>query len=117
VAFGAALALGFVVIYIREMFSRTVQQRSILKYADIPFFFWVRSSLPWVRISPSASCRRQASFVAEQFHHLRTSLEYMGINKIYKKIVVITSSISLEGKKLYHHPTWVSAWLMSKRLC
>ena len=40
------------------------------------------------------------SFVAEEFRKLRISLSFLGIDATHKKILV-TSSISGEGKKLY----------------
>src|SRR5665647_3107939 len=75
------LALGIVTIFIKDILTRTVQQRSdIEKYTDIPFLGEVnydRSKTPVV------IAEGKRSFIAEQFRQLRTSLGYMGINETH----------------------------------
>ena len=109
----AALAFGFAVIYIKEMLTRTVQQRSdIEKYTDIPFLGEVvydRSK------SPIVIAEGKRSFIAEQFRQLRTSLGYMGIDETHKRILV-TSSISGEGKSFIAINLGISLALMGKKV-
>lgn len=108
-----ALFLGIAIIYIKEMLTRTVQQRSdIEKYTDIPFLGEVvfdRSK------SPIVIADGKRSFIAEQFRQLRTSLGYMGINETHKKIL-ITSSISGEGKSFIAINLGISLALMGKKV-
>ncbi len=84
-AFLSAIFLYVVVIYIKDILTRTVQQRSdIEKYTHIPFLGEVnydRSKTPFV-ISEG-----RRSFIAEQFRQLRTSLGYMGIDETHKRIL------------------------------
>ncbi len=55
------------------------------------------------------------SFIAEQFRQLRTSLSYLGINETHKKIL-ITSSISGEGKSFIAINLGISLSLMDKKV-
>lgn len=57
----------------------------------------------------------QRSFVAEEFRKLRLSLSYMGIDKKHKKILV-TSSISGEGKSFISSNLAVSLTLTGKKV-
>lgn len=108
-----ALGLGIGIIYIKEMFTRTVQQRSdIEKYTNIPLLGEVvydRSK------SAIVIAEGNRSFVSEQFRQLRTSLSYMGINETHKKILV-TSSISGEGKSFIAINLGISLALMGKKV-
>jgi tyrosine-protein kinase Etk/Wzc len=109
----AALALGIGVIYLKDVLNRTVQERSdIEKYTGIPFLGEVvydRSK------SPIVISEGKRSFIAEQFRQLRTSLSYMGINETHKKIL-ITSSISGEGKSFIATNLGISLALMGKKV-
>lgn len=111
--FLGTLVLGVVIVYLKEMLARTVQQRSdIEKYTDLPFLGEVnydRSKSPFV-ISEG-----KRSFIAEQFRQLRTSLGYMGIDSNHKRILV-TSSISGEGKSFIAINLGISLGLMGKKI-
>jgi capsular exopolysaccharide synthesis family protein len=108
-----ALVLGFIIIYIKEILTRTVQQRAdIEKNTDIPFLGEVvydRSK------SPIVISEGKRSFIAEQFRLLRTSLSYLGINEAHKKIL-ITSSIAGEGKSFIAINLGISLSLMGKKV-
>ncbi|MEO6133688.1 MAG: polysaccharide biosynthesis tyrosine autokinase [Ginsengibacter sp.] len=108
-----AFALGFSFIYAKDMLNRTVKDRSdIEKYTSIPFLGEVvfdRSKSPIV-ISDG-----KRSFIAEQFRQLRTSLSYLGIDESHKRIL-ITSSISGEGKSFIASNLGASLALMNKKV-
>lgn len=110
--FLGSLVLGVAIIYLKEMLTRTVQQRSdIEKYTAIPFLGEVnydRSKSSFV-ISEG-----KRSFIAEQFRQLRTSLGYMGVDESHKRIL-ITSSISGEGKSFIANNLGISLGLMGKK--
>jgi len=112
-AFLGAIVLGIAIIYIKDLLTRTVQQRDdIEKYTDIPFLGEVnydRSKTPFV-ISEG-----KRSFIAEQFRQLRTSLGYMGIDEAHKRIL-LTSSISGEGKSFIAINLGISLALMGKKV-
>jgi capsular exopolysaccharide synthesis family protein len=109
----SAIFVGVLFIYMKELLTRTVQQRSdIEKYTHIPFLGEVnydRSKTPFV-ISEG-----KRSFIAEQFRQLRTSLGYMGIDEIHKRIL-LTSSISGEGKSFIAINLGISFALMGKKV-
>lgn len=109
----AALALGIAFIYIKELLTRTIQERGdIEKYTNIPFLGEVvydRSK------SPIVISEGKRSFIAEQFRQLRTSLGFMGINEDHKKILV-TSNISGEGKSFIAINLGISLALMDKKV-
>src|SRR5690606_31223794 len=106
-----AMALGFGIIYLRDMLNRTVQDRTeIEKFTNIPILGEVvydRSK------SPIVIAEGKRSFIAEQFRQLRTSLTYLGIDETHKRIL-ITSSISGEGKSFIASNLGVSLALMDK---
>lgn len=112
-AFLGALVLGVIIVYLKDLLTRTVQQRSdIEKYTGIPFLGEVnydRSKTPFV-ISEG-----KRSFIAEQFRQLRTSLRYMGIDETHKRIL-LTSSISGEGKSFISINLGISFALMGKKV-
>jgi capsular exopolysaccharide synthesis family protein len=112
-AFLGSIFTGFAILFLKEMFTRTVQQRSdIEKYTNIPFLGEVnfdRSKTPFV-ISEG-----KRSFIAEQFRQLRTSLGYMGVDESHKRIL-LTSSISGEGKSFIAINLGISFALMGKRV-
>lgn len=109
----AALAVGFAVIYIKEILTRTIQQRSdIEKYTDLPFLGEVANDASKSNIVIAEGKR---SFIAEQFRHLRTSLGYMGIDETHKRIL-LTSSISGEGKSFIAINLGISLALMGKKV-
>ena len=108
-----ALVLFIAVILIKEMLTRTVQQKSdIEKYTDVPFLGEVvhdRSK------SGIVIAEGERSFIAEQFRQLRTSLGYLGIDETHKRILV-TSSISGEGKSFIAINLAISLSLMGKKV-
>ena len=82
------------------------------RYTDIPFLGEVnydRSKTPFV-ISEG-----KRSFIAEQFRQLRTSLGYMGVDETHKRIL-LTSSISGEGKSFIAINLGISFALMGKKV-
>ena len=109
----ATIAVWVAVIFIKEMLVRTVQQRSdIEKYIDLPFLGEVMFDNSKSQIVIAEGKR---SFIAEQFRQLRTSLGYMGIDENHKRILV-TSSISGEGKSFISINLGISLALMEKRV-
>jgi capsular exopolysaccharide synthesis family protein len=108
-----ALALGVAIIYIKDVFTRTVQDKyEIGKYTDIPILGEVIYDHTK---SPIVVSEGKRSFIAEQFRQLRTSLSYMGIDETHKKIV-ITSSISGEGKSFIAMNLGISLSLIEKKV-
>lgn len=112
-AFLIALVLGVAIIYIKDILTRTVQDRSeIEKYTSMP----VLGEVVYDRSkSPIVIAEGKRSFIAEQFRQLRTSLSYMGIDEAHKKIM-LTSSISGEGKSFIAMNLGVSLSLMNKKV-
>jgi capsular exopolysaccharide synthesis family protein len=108
-----ALSLGIAIIYIKDMLTRTIQDRSeIEKYAQIP----VLGEVVYDRSNSSiVILEGKRSFIAEQFRQLRTSLTYMGIDETNKKIL-ITSSMTGEGKSFIAVNLGVSLSLMNKKV-
>jgi len=111
--FVGTIILGIAIVYIKEMLTRTVQDRSdIERYTNIPFLGEVnydRSKSPFV------IAEGKRSFIAEQFRQLRTSLGYMGIDNAHKRILM-TSSISGEGKSFIAINLGISLGLMGKKV-
>jgi len=108
-----AIIFGVAFIYFREMLNRTIQDRNqIEKYTDIPFLGEVNYDKSK---SPIVVAEGKRSFVAEQFRQLRTSLGYMGIDENHKRILV-TSSVSGEGKSFIAINLGISLSLMGKRV-
>lgn len=108
-----AIALGFGFIYLKDMLDRTVQGRpEIEKYSDIPFL----GEVVYDRTkTPIVIAEGKRSFIAEQFRQLRTALTYVGINESHKRIL-ITSSISGEGKSFIASNLGASLALMNKKV-
>lgn len=108
-----AFVLGIAYVYIKDIFIHTVQDKEdIQKYTNVPILgevIYDRSKNPIV-ISEG-----KRSFIAEQFRQLRTSLSYMGIDETHKKIM-ITSSISGEGKSFIAMNLGMSLSLMDKKV-
>ena len=108
-----ALALGIAFVFLKDLLTRTVQSRAELeKLTDVPILGDVafdRSRTPVV-ISEG-----KRSFIAEQFRQLRTGLSYLGLNDSHKRIL-ITSSISGEGKSFIAINMGISLSLMDKKV-
>ena len=113
IAIISAFVLGISLIIVKEMLTRSVQQRDdIEKYLDFPFLGEVNYDNSKAVFAITEGKR---SFIAEQFRQLRTSLGYMGIDETHKKIL-ITSSISGEGKSFIAINLGVSLALMGKKV-
>lgn len=112
-AFLLAISLGIIVIYLKDLLNRTIQTRGeIEKTVSIPILGEVgfdRSKTPVV-ISEG-----KRTFIAEQFRQLRTGLSYLGIDETHKRIM-ITSSISEEGKSFIAINLGISLSLTGKRV-
>lgn len=108
-----AFVLGIGFIYIKDLLTRTVQSRNeIESKTTIPILGEVgfdRSK------SPVVIGEGKRSFIAEQFRQLRTSLGYLGIDETHKRIL-ITSSISGEGKSFIAINLGISLSLMDKKV-
>ncbi|MFT4015920.1 MAG: polysaccharide biosynthesis tyrosine autokinase [Agriterribacter sp.] len=112
-AIAVALALGIAFVEIREILNRNIMFRSeIEKYTKVPILGEVAHDQSEKALVIAEGKR---SFIAEQFRQLRTSLGYLGINNRKKKIM-ITSSISGEGKSFITANLGVSLALIGKKV-
>ena len=105
--------LGFGFVFIRLMLNRTVQSKADIKlYTTEP----ILGEIPYNSEKTSiVIAEGEHSFIAEQFRQLRTSLGYLGINSRKKKIMV-TSTISNEGKSFVTANLGISLALIGKRV-
>ena len=112
-AFVGAFALGIVFIFIKDLFNRTVQGKNeVEKYTTIP----ILGEVGFDRTkTPIVIEEGKRGFIAEQFRLLRTSLGYLGIDEKHKRIM-ITSSISGEGKSFIAINLGISLSLMDKKV-
>ncbi|MGN6604245.1 MAG: GumC family protein [Ginsengibacter sp.] len=112
-AFLGFLILGFVVIYIKDLLNRTVQDRAdVEKFTHIPFLGEVGyEKTP----SPFVISEGKRTFIAEQFRQIRTALGYLGVDAEHKKILV-TSSISGEGKSFMSINLGISLGLTGRKV-
>lgn len=112
-AFLVAFLLGISVIYIKDLLTRSVQSiQEIEKETTLPILGEV--GLDRTK-SPIVITEGKRSFIAEQFRQLRTSLGYLGIDETHKRIM-ITSSISGEGKSFIAINLGISLSLMNKKV-
>ncbi|MFT3703327.1 MAG: polysaccharide biosynthesis tyrosine autokinase [Agriterribacter sp.] len=112
-AFAVALAIGIAFVELRELLNRNVMFRSeIEKFTKVPILGEVAFDQSNTALVIAEGKR---SFIAEQFRQLRTSLGYLGINSRNKKIL-ITSSISGEGKSFISANMGVSLALVGKKV-
>ncbi|MFS8083521.1 MAG: CpsD/CapB family tyrosine-protein kinase, partial [Ginsengibacter sp.] len=88
------------------------ERSDIERFTDIPFLGEVNFDRSRSTIVIGEGKR---SFIAEQFRQLRTSLGYLGINEQHKRIL-ITSSISGEGKSFIAINLGISLALMGKKV-
>ncbi len=108
-----ALVLGIGFVEIREMLNRNVMFRSeIEKLTKVPILGEVSYDQSEKALVIAEGKR---SFIAEQFRQLRTSLGYLGINSRKRKIM-ITSSVSGEGKSFISANLGVSLALIGKKV-
>jgi len=80
--------LGIALVLLREMIDNTVKSNEDIEKL---------SSVPVYGVVPTVKGKKFGSIFLEAFRALRTNLEFMGIDKKYKSIVV-TSTVSGEGK-------------------
>ena len=108
-----AVVIGVIGLYIRELLTRTIQDRAdIEKETSIPILgevIYDRSK------SPIVIAEGKRSLIAEEFRQLRTSLAYMGVDESHKKIM-ITSSVTGEGKSFIAVNLGISLSLMGKKV-
>jgi tyrosine-protein kinase Etk/Wzc len=110
----AALFLGILIVEIKEMTNRTVKSREeVEKQTQIP----IVGELVQEKLGDNAIVIGQGrrSLAAEQFRQLRTSLGYLGLNS-RKKRVLVTSSISGEGKSFITANLGISLALTGKKV-
>ncbi|MFL5787946.1 MAG: GumC family protein [Flavisolibacter sp.] len=111
VLFSLTIVIGF--ISLMGIINRSIMHRSeIEKYTSMSILgelIYDRSKNPIV-ISEG-----KRTFVAEQFRQLRTSLGYLGINS-KKKRILVTSTITGEGKSFIAANLGMSLALMSKKV-
>lgn len=113
VAFLAALTLGVVIVSVKELFNRKILFRSeIEKYTQLPIAAEIAHS---EFDQPLVVNDRKNMFVAEQFRHLRAALGYYGRN-VSKKKLLVTSSISGEGKSFVSSNLALSISLSGKKV-
>lgn len=108
-----ALVLGIGFVIVKDAVTRTIMTREeIEKFTTMP----ILGEVAYDRSKKSiiiAEGRR--TVIAEQFRHIRTYLGYLGINSRRKKIL-ITSTISGEGKSFIAVNLGISLALMGKKV-
>lgn len=108
-----SLALAIAIIAFREGLNRSILFRSEIEgFTNVPVIGEVINDNSNAPIVISGDKR---NFVAEQFRQIRTSLSYLGINSRKKKILV-TSSISGEGKSFIAANLAISLALTDKKV-
>jgi capsular exopolysaccharide synthesis family protein len=108
-----SLSLCIAYIAIKEALNRTVAIRSeIERFTATPILGEVAKDNTK---NPVVITEGKRTLIAEQFRHLRTSLGYLGINSRKKKIL-ITSTMSGEGKSFVAANLGVSLALMGKKV-
>ena len=111
VAGGACLALCFGFISIREMFNGKILYRhEVESRTTIPIIGEIAFNKSKTLVEAD-----KRSFIAEEFRRLRNSLSFLGIGPLHKKIL-ITSSISGEGKSFISVNLAVSLSMTGKRV-
>jgi capsular exopolysaccharide synthesis family protein len=109
----AAICLGIGFIVAKESLNRTIMfRKEIEDYTEFPVIGEISHSNNRYPVVVSDGNR---SFIAEQFRQLRTSVGFMGINS-RKKRILITSSISGEGKSFITVNLGVSMALTGKKV-
>lgn len=108
---GLGLALGFIAI--KEGLNRSVLFRSeIESFTNVPVIGEVIHDASG---QPIVISHDRKNFIAEQFRQIRTSLSYLGISAKKKKILV-TSSVSGEGKSFVSANLAISLALTDKKV-
>lgn len=113
VAFIIAIIIGVVLIAVKEFFNPTIIFRqeieTLTSFPIIGEIVLDKSKIPTVLKETSDS------LIAEEFRMLRTSLHYLGIGPMEKKIL-ITSTISGEGKSFVAINLAMSLAISGKRV-
>ncbi|MBX2921981.1 MAG: polysaccharide biosynthesis tyrosine autokinase [Chitinophagaceae bacterium] len=113
VAMALAMGVGIGFVEIKDLMNRNVLAKTeIERYTQIPIIGEVSLDKSG---NPLVIAEGKRSFIAEQFRQLRTSLGYLGINSRRKKILV-TSSISGEGKSFICANLGISLALIDKKV-
>jgi tyrosine-protein kinase Etk/Wzc len=108
-----AIGGGVGIIAIREVINQNIVFRSeIEQYTTVPVLGEIQEEN---KKNPIVIEEGRRTVVAEQFRQLRTSLAYIGINARKKKILV-TSSISGEGKSFVAANLAISLGLTNKKV-
>lgn len=108
-----AFALGIGLILLKEVMNRNILFRSeIEENTSFPILGEISHD---PSKSPLVISEGKRNYIAEQFRQLRTSLGYMGINSKKKKLL-ITSTISGEGKSFISANLGVSLALTGKKV-
>jgi capsular exopolysaccharide synthesis family protein len=108
------MGLGVVGIYAKELFNKKVLFRSeIESFTNLP----VITELSHIKKKESLSNKSsQVSFAADQFRQLRASLGLCGTFNNYSKRILVTSSISGEGKTYISTNLAISLALSGKKV-
>ncbi|MBL7738951.1 MAG: polysaccharide biosynthesis tyrosine autokinase [Chitinophagaceae bacterium] len=94
VFFAFALPVGF--INVKGMLNRKITFRKEIE--DMTSFPIIGEVAHDITKDPVVIQEGKRTFIAEQFRRIRTSLAYLGVNHAGKKKVLVTSSLSGEGK-------------------
>lgn len=113
IAIFGGLGLSVLVITLKEGLNRNILFRSeIENYTNVPVIGEVIHDISG---DPIVISHEKKNFIAEQFRQIRTSLSYLGISSRKKKIL-ITSSISGEGKSFISANLAISLALTDKKV-
>jgi len=108
-----AIGAGIGFIEVKDLLNNNItSQTEIEKYTSIPIIGELVKGDSKNSIVVSGS---NQSFIAEEFRQLRTALGYLGINSRRKKLL-ITSTISAEGKSFVAVNLAISLALANKRV-
>ncbi len=107
------LGVGVAFLFVKDMLNQTINYRSeieaISSFPIIGDIAYESSKRPIVIASG------ERTVIAEQFRQVRTSLSYLGINSVNKKILV-TSAVSGEGKSFVAANLAISLALTDKKV-
>ena len=113
IAIAVSMLIAVVIIAANELINPTILFRhEIEEFTSVPVIGEISFNESKESLVIGAGKR---SFIAEQFRNLRTSLPYLGINANKKKLL-ITSSISGEGKSFISANLGVSLAMAGKKV-
>jgi capsular exopolysaccharide synthesis family protein len=92
--FSLALPIGFIAL--KGMFNKKIMFRSEIE--NLTSFPIIGEIMLDKSKDPVVIKEGKRTFIAEQFRRIRTSLAYLGVSHVGKKRVLVTSSLSGEGK-------------------